>query len=108
MTELLTISELAMRIFLTNYYNSKEKPIPLIIKKGVFNDIYQLYYNSRVKVYNSTSLQGNTLYYYSVNSLYSFASLNPMPSTKCVYIECIKETVEIDNLFKFFYCKITI
>lgn len=107
MTDSLTISGLAMRIFLTHHYDlQRNDGIPLIIKKGVFDDIHKSYYGGRVEVYNPTTFSRKRLYYYDVNSLFPFASLNSMPSTDCVYIECLKEYPEIDDLFGFFYCKI--
>lgn len=106
MTESLTISGLAMRIFLTNHYNPKDKPIPLITHKSIFDDIHKSYYGGRVEVYNPTNIDNKTLYYYDVNSLYPYASLNTMPGINSTYIECIKDKVNIDDLFGFFYCKI--
>lgn len=49
MTESLTISGLALKIFLNkHYYNN----IPLINKKDVFDDIHKSYYGGRVEVFN--------------------------------------------------------
>jgi DNA polymerase family B len=106
MTESLTISGLAMRIFLTNHYKPENKTIPLIISKNIFDDIHQSYYGGRVEVYNPTNIDNKILYYYDVNSLYPYASLNSIPGIDCTYIECIKHKVNIDDLFGFFYCKI--
>jgi len=42
-----------------------------------------------------------------VNSLYPFASLNPMPGSESTYIESLDEQgLELDNLFGFFYAKV--
>jgi hypothetical protein len=106
MTDSLTISGLAMRIFLTNHYNPNDKAIPLIIHKSIFDDIHKSYYGGRVEVYNPTNKDNKTLYYYDVNSLYPYASLNTMPGINSTYIECIRDKVNIDDLFGFFYCKI--
>jgi hypothetical protein len=55
------------------------------------------------------------LYYYDVNSLYPFASLNNMPGLVCKYIEKystgptnsdILDLGASSSLFGFFYCKI--
>jgi hypothetical protein len=106
MTDSLTISGLAMRIFLTDHYKSENKAIPLIINKSIFDDIHKSYYGGRVEVYNPTNKDNKILYYYDVNSLYPYASLNTMPSTESTYIECINYKIDIENLFGFFYCKI--
>jgi hypothetical protein len=111
MTDSLTVSGLAMRLFLTKYYNPNDKSIPLIISKSVFDDIHKSYYGGRVEVYNPTNINSTntinkTLYYYDVNSLYPYASLNSMPSINSTYIECIKHKINIEDLFGFFYCKI--
>jgi len=106
MTDSLTVSGLAMRIFLTKYYNPNDKAIPLITHKSIFDDIHKSYYGGRVEVYNPTNIDNKTLYYYDVNSLYPYASLNTMPGINSTYIECIKDKVNIEDLFGFFYCKI--
>lgn len=111
MTDSLTVSGLAMRIFLTKYYNPNDKAIPLIIHKSIFDDIHKSYYGGRVEVYNPTNInqtntKNKTLYYYDVNSLYPYASLNTIPGINCTYLECIKHKVNMDDLFGFFYCKI--
>nr|AAO37819.1 DNA polymerase [Blumeria hordei] len=105
MTECLTISGIAMRIFLTKYY--KKEQIPLITNKAVFDDIHSAYYGGRVEVYNPVIAPGEVKYYYDGNSLYPYASLNPIPGVKCTFIESIKpEGLDSANLFGFFYCKI--
>jgi len=106
MTDSLTISGLAMRIFLTNHYKPENKSIPLIISKSVFDDIHKSYYGGRVEVYNPTNIDNKILYYYDVNSLYPYASLNSMPGIYSTYIECINHKIDINDLFGFFYCKI--
>lgn len=104
MTESLTISGIAMKIFLTKYYNSIKNAIPLIINRAIFDDIHSAYYGGRVEVYKS--FVKGLAYYYDVNSLYPFASLNIMPGTDCVYVDCLKHKLDLTNLFGFFYCKI--
>lgn len=74
MTESLTISGLALKIFLNkHYYNN----IPLINKKDVFDDIHKSYYGGRVEVFNP--LVSDKSYSSDENSLYPFASLNDIP-----------------------------
>ena len=47
------------------------------------------------------------IYVYDVNSLYPYASLNPMPGTECIYIESFEEQgLDLDNLFGFFFAKV--
>jgi hypothetical protein len=106
MTECLTVSGIAMRIFLTKYYNQKNEAIPLITNKAVFDDIHSAYYGGRVEVYNPIITPGQNAYYYDVNSLYPYASLNQMPGVNCTYVERITPKLELANLFGFFYCKI--
>ena len=115
MTDCLTISGISMRYFLKDHYlNNKEQNIPLVVNKAIWDDIYQAYYGGRVEVYNPTfkintkkkSKNSKKLYYYDVNSLYPFASLNPMPSLNCQYLESFKQPLDLDKLFGFFYCKI--
>ena len=108
MTECLTISRLSINLFLKNYYlnndSNKDKKIPLINKSDVFNFIVKGYYGGVTEVYKP---YGKNLYYFDVNSLYPFASLNLIPSTECKYIEDFSgEGLILNNLFGFFYCKV--
>jgi hypothetical protein len=104
MTEVLTVSGMAMRIFLNKHYNPNEKPIPLINKKDVFEDVKSAYYGGRVEIFNPRVEE--LCNYYDVNSLYPYASLNIMPGLKCVYVKYINVEVDMDDLFGFFYIKI--
>ena len=127
MTESLTISSLAIKIFLKDHYDPIKKPIPLVTNRLIWNNIYKAYYGGRVEVYNPFFKQDNknkvynkftkkyetkvekTLYYYDVNSLYPSASLNLMPGLECEYIESYtsdSNKLDLNNLFGFFYCKI--
>lgn len=65
----ITISSLAMRIFLKDFYN---KNIPMINKPSIYKDLKQAYYGDITEVYKPL---GHNLYYYDVNSLYPFAAL---------------------------------
>jgi hypothetical protein len=69
MREHITISSLAVRIFLKDYYKNN---IPLINKASVYRDIKQGYYGGTTEVYRPS---GFDLYYYDVNSLYPYVSL---------------------------------
>lgn len=104
MVDHLTISGMSMSIFINKYYNSKQKPLPLINNKAMFNDIHKAYYGGRVEVYNP--IIDKVSYYYDVNSLYPFTSLLPLPGIKCEYIEYHLEKPKISDLFGYFYCKI--
>ena len=99
-TESLTISRLALNIFLYRYLG--KKLLPLINNVSVFSFIKQAYYGGVVEVYRP---YGVNLIYYDVNSLYPFASKNIMPGHICEYIES-NEPLELSELFGFYYCKI--
>ncbi len=101
-TRSLTISGLAMDIFLRRFYDNN---IPLINKKSVYNDIKKSYYGGVTEVYKP---YGKNLYYYDVNSLYPHSALNPMPGLKCSYIEKINLNISeyINDMFGFYYCKV--
>ena len=98
MTDSITISRLALNIFMSIYL--KDSKIP-VIKQNVYNDIKQAYYGGITEVYKP---YGANIYYYDVNSLYPFASLNSMPGLSCTYIE--KYNCNLDTLFGYFYCEI--
>ena len=100
-TKSLTISSLSMDIFLRKYYGNN---IPLIKQKSIYTDIKKSYYGGVTEVYKP---HGKNLYYYDVNSLYPYSSLNPMPGCDCVYTDNINKYLgELEDLFGFFYCKI--
>ena len=101
-TRCLTISGLAMDIFLRRFYDNN---IPLINKKSVYNDIKKSYYGGVTEVYKP---YGKNLYYYDVNSLYPHSALNPMPGLKCSYIEDINLNISecINDMFGFYYCNV--
>ena len=104
-TNCVTISGISLKLYLDKYYNKSKSPLPLITDRKVWEDIHKAYYGGRVEVFNPLICKG-LAYHYDVNSLYPFASLNTMPGLNCVYIECIKEKVDLKDLFGFFYCKI--
>nr|YP_005351174.1 DNA polymerase type B2 [Peltigera malacea]AEK48302.1 DNA polymerase type B2 [Peltigera malacea] len=98
MTDSLTISRLAMNIFLKKYLKDFKLPV---IKQNMYKDIKQSYFGGITEVYKP---YGENLYYYDVNSLYPYASLNSMPGSNCTYIE--RSDINIDTLFGFYYCEI--
>lgn len=100
----LTISSLALGIFLSKYYN---KNIPLIVKRSLYEDIKQSYFGGITEVYKPTNINNETLYYYDVNSLYPYASLNTMPGLNCLFEADINLSInDIPNFFGFYYCKV--
>nr|QCS25166.1 hypothetical protein [Arthonia quintaria] len=102
MRDKLTISGLALRIYLRDYYKNNI-PAFFVNKDSVYRDIKQAYYGGITEVYKPT---GSNLYYYDVNSLYPYASLNDMPGLECTKIQFFKYKEKINNLFGFFYCEI--
>ena len=98
-TKSLTISGLALNIFLNKFYNNN---IPLINKKSIYNDIKESYYGGITEVYKP---YGEDLNFYDVNSLYPYCGLNPLPGLKCVYIDNInKDISDCKNFFGFYKC----
>lgn len=98
MTDSLTISRLALNIFLKKYLKDYKLPV---IKQNMYKYIKQSYFGGITEVYKP---YGEALYYYDVNSLYPYASLNSMPGYNCTYIE--RSDSNIDTLFGFYYCEI--
>jgi len=74
-TDVISISSLALNIFLTNYYNKNKTPIH-IPRLAQYNEIKTAYFGGRVEIYKP---YGEDLYIYDVNSLYPFVMLNDMP-----------------------------
>lgn len=99
-TDSLTISGLANKIFRRHHYHNEV--IPLINNKTLYNEIKQAYYGGCTEVYKP---YGQNLYYYDVNSLYPNVALNSLPGLQCTYLEFFHDK-DIDDLFGFFYCKI--
>ena len=101
MTDCITISGLAVRIYLKDFYNNN---IPNINKGSIYKDIKQGYYGGITEVYKPSD---NNLYYYDVNSLYPYVALQDMPALSCSKINYYDEPEDISNLFGFFYCNIS-
>jgi DNA polymerase type B, organellar and viral len=102
MTEGLTVSRLALNLYLKRYLRNHE--IPIINKLQHFNFINFGYYGGITEVYIP---YGENLKSYDVNSLYPYVALNPMPGTSCNYIESFEDSgLELDNLFGFFQAQV--
>jgi DNA polymerase type B, organellar and viral len=102
MTDALTITRLALNIFKAKYYSNRD--IPSINQIYLFNFIKEGYYGGITEVYKP---YGTNLIYIDVNSLYPYASLNPMPGTECTYMESFDvKGLDLDPLFGFFYAKV--
>jgi hypothetical protein len=100
-TEALTISGLAYKIFMKNHYNNN---IPLINNKQIYTDIKQSYYGGRTEVYIPRI---KNIFCYDVNSLYPFVAKNPMPGLECSYIEYYDDNqYDLNDLFGVFFCEI--
>lgn len=100
MTDNLTISGLALRIYLKHFYNNN---IPVVDKHSLYHDIKQSYYGGITEVYKP---YGKNLFYYDVNSLYPYVALQDMPGLECSKIEYFFNKTDIKDLFGFYYCKI--
>lgn len=102
MTECLTISRLALNIFITHYLG--ESKLALINKVSIFNFIKEGYFGGITEVYIPYCENG---FYYDVNSEYPFVAKNPMPGNKCNYMEDFSGSgLNLDELFGYFYCRI--
>ncbi len=96
----LTISKLALELFLSKYYNEN---IPKIDKPSMYNDIKQGYYGAITEVYKP---YGEDLCYYDVNSLYPYVALQDMPGLICTKQSFYNIDKNIDDYFGLFYCEI--
>ena len=100
MTDAITISGLAVRLFLKDFYKDN---IPNINKLSMYKDIKEAYYGGITEVYKP---HGTNLYYYVVNSLYPYVTLQDMPGLNCTKVFFFEKYQNIDTLFGFFYCRI--
>lgn len=81
MTNSYSIPGLALKLYLSKYYKNN---IPNINKKSIYTELKQAYYRGITEVYIP---QGKDIFYYNINSLYSYPSLNSMPGLLCkIYI----------------------
>lgn len=99
-TDNMTISGLAVRIFLKDFYKNN---IPNINKASLYKDLKQSYYGGITEVYKP---YGKNLFYYDVNSLYPYVALQDMPGLTCSKVSFFEDYENIDMLFGFFYCRI--
>ncbi|MCO5560144.1 hypothetical protein L7F22_013751 [Adiantum nelumboides] len=100
-TNCLTVSSMAMKIYRTHYYPSTYpiyRPQP---NKAAF--IRQGYYGGHTDVYKP---YGKGLFYYNVNSLYPYAMTKPMPGGKPVWRGSLKGR-DLEHLFGFVEAKVT-
>ena len=102
MTNCLTVSKMSYEIFSKDYL-SIDKPIPLINTKAIYRDIKLAYYGGNTEVYKP---YGENLYYYDVNSLYPYVSLNDMVGLECHKQEYINKKANLNENLGFFYCDI--
>lgn len=102
-TDALTISGLAYKLFINYYYNNEV--IPIINNKQIYNDIKESYYGGITEVYRP---YGENLYYYDVNSLYPYVSLNDMPGLVCEKLinYTTKYSQNLEDLFGFSIVKL--
>lgn len=99
-TKASTISKLAYNIFMQNYYNNN---IALLTNKDMWSSIKSAYYGGIAEVYKP---YGENLYYYDVNYLYPYVALNDLPGLDCKYHEYIKDKVNPEDIFGYYYCKV--
>lgn len=100
-TDSLTISKLALELFLSKYYKNN---IPIINKASIYNDISMGYYGAITEVYKP---YGENLYYYDVNSLYPYVALQDMPGLECKKESFYNVDKNINDYFGFYYCEIS-
>jgi hypothetical protein len=97
-TNSISISSLALKTFLTNYYDEDRTPIKIPRLKQ-YSNIRQAYYGGRVEVFSSYV---ENAHWYDVNSLYPTVMLQDMPIG-----DIIKSTdPNLDNYFGF--CNATV
>lgn len=102
-TNCLTVSSMAMKIYRTHYYHSTYpiyRPQPNLVKAAF---IRRGYYGGHTDVYKP---YGKGLFYYDVNSLYPYAMLKPMPGGKPVWRGKLKGC-DLEQLFGFVSAKVT-
>jgi len=93
MTDNVTISSLAVKIFLKDYYGSNK---PVINKASIYKDIKKSYYDGITEVYKP---YGENLHYYDVNSLYPYTALQDIPGLNCTKFDYYSYNQSIKDLF---------
>lgn len=91
-TDSLTISGLSVRIFLRDFYKNN---IPSISKANIYRYNRKAYYGGNTDVYKP---EGYNLFYYDVNSLYPYVTLNAMPGMIYKSLHYYKENTSLDYL----------
>jgi hypothetical protein len=99
-TDVISISSLALNIFLTNYYNQNKTPIH-IPRLAQYNEIKTAYFGGRVEIYKP---YGEDLYIYDVNYLYPKVMLNDMPIGNLIK----SSDTNLDNYFGFCYATVNV
>ena len=99
MTKSISISGLAVRLFLKDFYKVN---IANISKSSIYKDIRQAYYGGITEVYKP---YGTNFFYYDVNSLYPYVALQDMPGLICSKLSLFEDYENIDMFFGFFSCR---
>jgi hypothetical protein len=99
-TDVVSISSLALKIFLTNYYDPYKTPIHTMRHKQ-YKEIKEGYYGGRVEIFKN---YGENLYYYDVNSLYSQVMLQDMPIGSAT----LSTDPDLNNYFGFCYVTVKV
>jgi len=100
LTESITISGLALKLFISKFYKEN---LPYINKASVYRDIKKAYYGGITEVYKPF---GENLYLYDVNSLYPYVAYNEMPGLYCIKENLLHKEVSVKDYFGFYYCNI--
>nr|QWO71410.1 DNA polymerase [Termitomyces sp. T123] len=99
-TNISTLSSLALNTFLTNYYDKKKTPIH-IPRHANYLEIKNAYFGGRVEVFSSYA---ENIYIYDVVSLYPYCMLKELPIGNL-----IKSTdTNLDNYFGFCYATVNV
>jgi hypothetical protein len=99
-SDVVSISSLALKTFLTNYYDSERTPIH-IPKYKQYKDIKNAYFGGRTEVLKT---YGEDLYIYDVNSLYSSVMLKDIPIGNLIK----SSDTNLDNYFGFCYVTVDV
>lgn len=101
-TKCLTISKLTYKLFIKNYL-IENKPILVINKRDIYNNIKLKYYKNIIEVFK---LYKKRLYYYNINFLYLYKVLNNILDLKYYKLIYLDINKNIKELFGFFYYNI--
>jgi hypothetical protein len=100
MSDVVSISSLALKTFLTNYYDEKRTPIHIPLYKQ-HKDIKNAFYGGRTEVLKT---YGEDLYLYDVNSLYPSVMLKDIPIGNLIK----SSDTKLDNYFGFCYVTVEV